>query len=186
MSLEAASWKARGLWIGVLAMAFVVTLSNVLVQHQINDWLTWAAFTYPVCFLVTDLTNRALGPAMARRVVYVGFAVAVLLSIYFAGPRIALASGTAFLCAQLLDVYVFNRMRRAAWWQAPFVSSTLASALDTALFFSLAFVGTGIPWVTLALGDYVVKLAMALAMLLPFRALMTAVQARPGDRALAR
>ena len=112
--------------------------------------------------------------------------MAVLLSIFFASPRIALASGAAFLCAQLLDVYVFDRLRRAAWWRAPFVSSTLGSALDTALFFSLAFVGTGIPWVTLALGDFAVKMAMALALLLPFRALMTAVRARPQDEALAR
>ncbi len=186
MSRQAASWGARGLWIGVLAMTVVVTLSNVLVQFQVNDWLTWAAFTYPVSFLVTDLTNRALGPRTARRVVYLGFAVAVLLSIYFAGPRIALASGAAFLFAQLLDVYVFDRMRRTAWWQAPFVSSTLASALDTAVFFSLAFAGTGVPWVTLAFGDYGVKLVMALAMLLPFRALMTTVRERAGDEALAR
>ena len=185
MTQDPVSWSRRGLWIGVAAMTLLVTLSNVLVQIPINDWLTWAAFTYPVCFLVTDLTNRALGPAVARRVVYVGFAVAVALSVYFATPRIALASGTAFLCAQLLDVYVFNRLRRAAWWRAPFISSLLASALDTALFFSLAFAGTGFPWITLGLGDYAVKVAMACAMLLPFRALMTTVRADPDERALA-
>lgn len=177
-------WRSRGLWIGIAAMTFVVTLSNVLVQFPISDWLTWAAFTYPISFLVTDLTNRALGPRPARRVVYVGFAVAVILSIAFAGWRIALASGAAFLVAQLLDVYLFDRLRRAAWWRAPFLSSTLASALDTAVFFSLAFAGTQVPWVTLALGDYAVKLAMAGAMLLPFRALMSTIRARPADEAL--
>lgn len=161
-----------GFWIGVAAMSALVATSNVLVQYPINDWLTWAAFTYPACFLVTDLTNRALGPVAARRVVYVGFALGVVLSVSLATWRIGLASGTAFLVAQLLDVRIFDRLRQAAWWRAPLVSSSLASALDTALFFSLAFAGTGVPWVTLALGDFVVKLAMALAMLLPFRALM--------------
>ena len=169
----------RGFWIGLTAMAFLVTASNVLVQYPINDWLTWAAFTYPVCFLVTDLTNRALGPAAARRVVYAGFALAVLLSVYFATPRIALASGSAFLVAQLLDVAIFNRLRAGTWWRAPLVSSSIASAADTALFFSVAFVGTAVPWVTLALGDYAVKLAMALIMLLPFRVLMASTGPRP-------
>ncbi|MGF1607907.1 MAG: queuosine precursor transporter [Kiloniellales bacterium] len=166
------SLRITGFWIGVAAMTFLVTVSNVLVQYAINDWLTWAAFTYPVCFLVTDLTNRALGPKVARAVIYVGFAVGVALSVYFATWRIGLASGTAFLVAQLLDVYIFDRLRRTAWWQAPLASSSIASAVDTALFFGLAFAGTAVPWVTLALGDYAVKLAMALAMLLPFRALM--------------
>lgn len=162
----------RGFWNGAIAMTLLVTVSNVLVQYPINDWLTWAAFTYPVCFLVTDLTNRSLGPAAARRVVLVGFAVGVLLSVYFATPRIAVASGSAFLVAQLLDVAIFDRLRRGTWWQAPLVSSSIASAVDTALFFSIAFAGTSVPWVTLGLGDFAVKLAMALAMLLPFRALM--------------
>lgn len=165
----------RGFWIGVAAMIVVVTGSNVAVQYPINDWLTWGALTYPVSFLITDLTNRALGPAVARRVVYVGFALAVAVSIYFAGARIALASGSAFLVAQLLDIYIFDRLRRGLWWRAPLVSSTLASAIDTALFFSLAFAGTGLPWITWGLGDYVAKLAMALALLLPFRALMPAI-----------
>ena len=168
----------RGFWIGVLAMVVVVTGSNILVAYQINDWLTWAAFTYPVAFLVTDLTNRALGTATARRVVYVGFAVAVVLSVYFAGWRIGLASGTAFMAAQLLDVLIFDKLRRAAWWQAPLVSSGLASALDTLLFFSLAFAGTAVPWITLALGDYAVKVAMALVLLLPFRALLSVTKPR--------
>ncbi len=162
----------RGFWIGVIAMILVVTGSNIAVQYPINDWLTWGAFTYPVAFLVNDLTNRTLGPAVARRVVYVGFVLGVVLSIYVAGWRIGLASGGAFLVAQLLDVQIFDRLRRSAWWRAPFVSSTLGSALDTALFFSLAFAGTGLPWVTWAIGDYGVKLAMALGLLIPFRALM--------------
>ncbi|MEX0759024.1 MAG: queuosine precursor transporter, partial [Tistlia sp.] len=127
---------------------------------------------YPVAFLVTDLCNRALGPGQARRVVYAGFALAVVLSIAFAGWRIALASGTAFLSAQLLDVTVFDRLRRLRWWQAPLISSTLASTLDTLLFFALAFAGTAVPWVTLALGDYAVKLLVALVLLIPFRALI--------------
>ena len=164
---------SRGVMLGVAAMTVIVAASNVLVQYPINDWLTWGAFTYPVAFLVTDLTNRALGAAKARQVVYAGFALAVVLSIVLATPRIAIASGLAFLVAQLLDVYIFDRMRRTArWWTPPLVSSSIASAVDTALFFSVAFVGTGVPWVTLGLGDYAVKLALALAMLIPFRALM--------------
>ena len=158
--------------IPLAAMAAVVVASNVLVQFPINDWLTWGAFTYPVAFLVTDLTNRRLGPDAARRVAIAGFVAAVLLSMWLATPRIALASGTAFLTAQLLDVTLFDRLRRRPWWQAPLASSTLASIWDTAVFFSLAFAGTGLPWVTWALGDLAVKLAMALALLLPFRALM--------------
>ena len=171
-----ASLRLTGFWIGVAAMTLLVTVSNVLVQFPINDWLTWAAFSYPICFLVTDLTNRALGPGVARSVVYVGFAVGVTLSVHFATWRIGLASGTAFLVAQLLDVYIFDRMRRLAWWQAPFVSSGISSAIDTALFFSLAFAGTVVPWMSLAVGDYGVKLAMAMAMLLPFRALMDVIR----------
>ena len=168
--------RRRGFWIGVTAMIVVVTGSNVAVQYPINDWLTWGAFTYPVSFLVTDLTNRNMGPAVARRVVYVGFVLGVVTSFYFAGGRIALASGSAFLVAQLLDVQIFDRLRRAVWWRAPFVSSTLASVIDTALFFGLAFAGTGLPWVTWAIGDYGVKLAMALGLLIPFRALMPKIR----------
>lgn len=164
---------ARGTAFGVAAMAAVVACSNVLVQHPIGDWLTWGAFTYPVAFLVTDLTNRAFGPERARRVVYAGFALAVALSAALATPRIAVASGIAFLAAQLLDVGVFDRIRGdRRWWRPPLVSSLTASALDTALFFSIAFAGTGMPWVTLGIGDYAVKVALALAMLIPFRALM--------------
>lgn len=168
----------RGLLISTVAMAVLVTASNILVQFQINDFLTWGAFTYPICFLVTDLSTRTLGPERARKVVYVGFACAILLSILLATPRIALASGTAFLTAQLLDVMIFHRLRHAAWWLAPLTSSTVASSVDTAIFFSLAFAGTGIPWITLALGDYSVKLAISLVMLIPFRALIALLPSR--------
>jgi len=154
------------------AMAAVVTASNVLVQYAINDWLTWGAFTYPVAFLVTDLTNRRLGPSSARRVVYTGFALAVVLSAALATPRIAAASGTAFLVAQLLDVAVFDRLRQRVWWLPPLVSSLLGSVVDTVLFFAIAFAGTGLPWVTWAIGDFAVKVAMAGVLLLPFRGLL--------------
>jgi uncharacterized PurR-regulated membrane protein YhhQ (DUF165 family) len=170
----------KGLAVAVAAMAAIVAASNYFVQFPINDWLTWGAFTYPVSFLVTDLTNRTYGPARARRVVYVGFGLAVILSIWLATPRIALASGTAFLAAQLADVYIFNRLRRLPWWQAPLISSVLASTLDTALFFSLAFAGLGLPWVTWALGDLGVKIAVAGAMLIPFRVLMRFTVPRAG------
>jgi uncharacterized PurR-regulated membrane protein YhhQ (DUF165 family) len=163
----------RGVIVGVVAMTFIVAASNVLVQYPINDWLTWGAFTYPVAFLVNDLTNRALGPARARQVVYAGFAFAVILSVALATPRIALASGTAFLIAQLLDVRLFDRLReRGGWWTAPLISSTTASVVDTVLFFSIAFAGTGLPWMTWGVGDFGAKMCVALAMLIPFRALM--------------
>ena len=182
----------------IAAMILVVVASNILVQYPYGDWLTWGAFTYPVAFLVTDLTNRLLGPRRARTVVYFGFAIGVVLSAYFAGLfnpvgnqvmglRIAAASGTAFLTGQLLDVFVFNRLRRASWWRAPLVSSLLASSWDTVLFFSLAFYGLGgfegevvpvavagaevevVRWIGWAVGDFGVKMAMALLMLVPFR-----------------
>ena len=157
---------------GVVAMAIIVAASNFLVRIPINDWLTWGALSYPIAFLVTDLINRRLGPDRARQVVCVGFACGVALSLFTSTVRIALASGAAFLLAQLADVWLYDRMRRLSWWRAPLVSSTLASALDTALFFSLAFAFSGLPWVTWALGDYAVKVAVACAMLLPFRLLM--------------
>ena len=168
----------------IAAMVAVVAAANVLVQHPLEafgagEWLTWGAFTYPLSFLVTDLTNRRFGAGQARRVVYVGFALGVALSVALATPRIALASGAAFLAGQLLDIRVFDRLRRQAWWRAPLVSSLLASALDTALFFSLAFAFTPVPWPTLALGDFAVKLAMALLLLAPFRAAIALIGARP-------
>lgn len=163
------STSTLGIGLGILAMVLVVTVSNVAVQYPINDWLTYGALTYPIAFLVTDLTNRGLGARAARNVVYAGFAVAVCLSIWLATPRIAVASGAAFLVAQLLDIAVFDRLKRASWWRAPLISSTVASILDTVLFFSLAFAGTGLPWITWAIGDYGVKIAVALALLIPFR-----------------
>ncbi|MEM1040605.1 MAG: queuosine precursor transporter [Pseudomonadota bacterium] len=187
----------------IAAMAAVVVLSNVLVQFPVQatfggvnfaDLLTWGAFTYPVAFLVTDLTNRLFGPKRARQVVFVGFALAVILSIWLATPRIAIASGTAFLLAQLLDVSVFDALRKGRWWIAPLFSSVIGSALDTVLFFALAFapafamldfgaaepgsLGFPVPllglfaevplWVSLAAGDFIVKVMVGLAMLLPY------------------
>ncbi|WP_376691379.1 queuosine precursor transporter [Wenzhouxiangella sp. EGI_FJ10409] len=153
----------------ILAMVLVVASANYLVQFPLNDWLTWGALTYPISYFVTDLTNRRFGTASARRVVYIGFALAVVASIWLASPRIALASGAAFLVSQLMDVAIFDRLRRRAWWQPPLFSSVIGSLVDTALFFALAFYGTSMPWVTLAVGDYGVKVAIAALLLLPWR-----------------
>lgn len=190
----------RAMALPVAAMCVIVTAANVLVQYPVRpfglaDYFTWGAFSYPVSFLVTDLTNRRFGPALARRVVVVGFVLAVALSLYFASPRIALASGTAFLVAQLLDVTVFDRLRHLAWWRAPLISSLAGSAVDTALFFSLAFAsvfavfGPNVPfavqeatlfggvfgemprWVGWAISDFGVKVFMGLMMLVPYGAL---------------
>lgn len=173
MSDRKASASLLGIGLGIAAMAVVVTVSNIAVRYPINDWLTYGALTYPIAFLVTDLTNRAFGVGAARKVVYVGFAFAVALSIWLADVRIAVASGSAFLIAQLLDISIFDRLRRSTWWRAPLISSTLSSALDTALFFSLAFAYTGLPWMTWAIGDFGVKIAVAFILLLPFRMAMT-------------
>ena len=168
----------------IVAMMAVIGVSNVAVQHAINDWLTWGAFTYPLAFLVTDLTNRAHGPGRARTVAYVGFPFGMGLSIILAvaadiplweGVRVALASGFAFICAQLFDIALFHRLRRGLWWRAPLVSSLSASALDTAIFFSAAFALTGLPWVTWALGDFAIKVGMAAVLLIPFRLLMLVI-----------
>ncbi|MCT8998001.1 VUT family protein [Chelativorans intermedius] len=191
-------------WPFVAAMAIIVVASNILVQFPfqhlgLGEILTWGAFTYPLAFLVNDLTNRRFGPAAARRVVLVGFVLAVILSVWLASPRIALASGAAFLAAQLLDVAIFDRLRRSAWWRPPLVSTLAGSALDTVIFFSLAFastfsfldtalgredgslafavplfgVGAEVPlWVSLALGDFAVKLLIGFAMLAPYGALL--------------
>ncbi len=169
---EQRSHMVRGMAMGVIAMIAIVAASNYLVQFPINDWLTWGAITYPVAFFVTDLANRAYGPSRARQIVYVGFVIGVALSIYLSTWRIAAASGTAFLVGQLLDITVFNRLRQKSWWQAPFIGSALGSIIDTVLFFSLAFAGTMVPWVSLAEGDLLVKLAIALLLLAPFRAVM--------------
>lgn len=165
------------LWRPALAMMAIVAASNVLVQFPINDWWTWGAASYPFAFLVTELTNRRYGPGLARLVVYAGFSLGVALSLVLAPARIALASGSAFLLAQLLDIAVFNRLRRQVWWLAPFAAASLASIVDTAAFFSIAFAGTPVPWPTLALGDLVAKLAMAVFCLAPYRLFVARVRA---------
>ena len=192
---------------GIAAMAAVVVASNILVQFLFGQWLTWGAFTYPIAFLVTDVMNRAYGPAKARRVVFAGFLTGVACSLIGTqimgefGPlvtlRIAIGSGIAFLTAQLLDIAVFNRLREGSWWRAPLASSLIGSTVDTALFFTIAFsawlvllepgndvgwanealplLGAGpvVPlWVSLAVADWGVKLALALLALLPFRAIV--------------
>ena len=165
----------RPIFFGVLAMAIVVAVSNVAVGYPINDWITWGALTYPVAFLVTDVMNRSFGASNARKVVYGGFLVGVVFSIWLADIRIALASGTAFLTAQLIDIFVFNKVSQKTWWQAPFISSSLSSAIDTVLFFSIAFIGSGLPWVTWAAGDYAIKLAMAMLLLVPFKLVISII-----------
>jgi queuosine precursor transporter len=157
---------------GVIAMAIVVTASNILVEIPLNDWFTWGAISYPMAFLVTDITNRILGVRFAREVVCVGFIFAVLMSLLLADARIAMASGIAFLVAQLLDITIFDKLRRQIWWKAPVASSVIASFVDTVIFFSLAFAGTGLPWHTWALGDYGAKLIMVAILILPFRGLI--------------
>ncbi len=193
-----------GIMVGIAAMATVVVASNILVQFLFGNWLTWGAFTYPVAFLVTDLVNRTYGPRSARTVVFAGFAVGIACSFVGTmiegdfGPlvtrRIAIGSGVAFLTAQLLDIVLFDRLRRGQWWRAPLLSSAMGSLIDTFLFFTIAFsaslsmlepgndiawasellpligVGPIVPlWVSLATADLMVKLAIALIALVPFR-----------------
>ena len=164
-------------------MVVVVVASNWLVQFPINDWLTWGAFSYPLAFLVSDLTNRWHGPRRARQVALIGFAIGVVLSYVLADARIALASGAAFLSSQFLDITLFNWMRRASWWKAPLVGSVLACVWDTTVFFTGAFAFTGLPWISWAIGDLAVKLAMALILLVPFRAIMNLRAALPAQPA---
>lgn len=164
----------------VLCMGLIVVGSNILVQVPLNRWLTWGGLSYPVAFLVTDVLNRRFGPRAARRVAWAGFAAALAASVWVASPRIALASGMAYICAQLLDIRVFDRLRDQRWWRAPLVSGVLGAILDTAIFFSVAFAATGLPWVSWMLGDVAVKLAVNISMLAPFRALMWNL-ARPAD-----
>lgn len=203
----------RPLFVGSLAMAVIVVASNILVQRPLGAWLTWGALTYPFSFLVTDLTNRLYGPAAARRVVVAGFLTGLVCSavgtqiVGASGPlvtlRIAIGSGLAFLVAQLLDVTVFDRMRRRAWWQAPLISTLIGSTLDTAIFFSVAFaaslsfidpgsdvswagsaspvlgVGPDAPyWVSLAVADWGVKILLAVVALLPFRLALARLAAK--------
>jgi uncharacterized integral membrane protein (TIGR00697 family) len=169
-------------------MGAVIIASNYLVQFPINrfnlqDVLTYGAFSYPIVFLITDLANRRFGKKKARKIVYIGFGVGILLTIFVStnfqdiiSIRIAVGSGTAFLIAQLIDIEIFQRLRNRSWFVAPITSSIIGSTIDTFLFFSIAFLGTGIPWVTLAFGDLFVKLLMALLMLIPFRILIFKVR----------
>jgi len=164
------------LWRPILAMLIVIVSSNYLVQFPLNDWLTWGAFTFPVAFLVTDLTNRAVGAQAARRVAWVGFSVAVIVSLALAPWRIAVASGVAFIMGQLLDIVAFNRLRTLSWWKAPFFGSLVASVIDTGLFFFLAFAGTDLDWRTLAAGDLAIKWLMAAVLLAPYRLMLPSLQ----------
>lgn len=208
----------RMFYLYVALMTLVVVASNFLVQYplpgsiagmQLGDLLTWGAFSYPFAFLVTDLTNRQFGPRIARRVVVAGFAVAVLLSVLAATPRIAIASGSAFLLGQLLDISIFNRLRRQTWWHAPLAGSLIGSGLDTAMFFSFAvapffvffgpndgFALEAAPvlgllsvdaprWISWALGDLAVKIVCGIVLLLPYGALMSVVKPMPAAKATA-
>ena len=169
-------------------MGLVVVLSNYLVQFPIqyfglNDILTYGAFSYPITFLITDLANRAYGKLVARKVVYVGFTIGVLLTLFVStnfsdviSIRIAIGSGVAFFIAQNLDVQIFDILRKKIWYLAPLASSVIGSITDTFLFFSIAFFATGISWVTLAFGDLAVKLFITLVMLIPFRLLMIKIK----------
>ena len=169
-------------------MGIVVVLSNYLVQFPVQQFglseiLTYGAFSYPVTFLITDLANRAYGKAVARKVVYFGFIIGILLTLFVStnfkdiiSIRIAIGSGVAFFIAQNLDVQVFDRFRKKIWYVAPLTSSILGSVTDTFLFFSIAFYATGVPWVSLAMGDLAVKLFITLLMLIPFRLLLNKIR----------
>jgi uncharacterized PurR-regulated membrane protein YhhQ (DUF165 family) len=159
-------------WFAVLGMIGVVASSNYLVQISINEWLTWGAFSYPFSFLITELTNRFYGPKTARRVVLFGFIAAIALAFSWMNQRIAFASSIAFLVGQLLDISVFNRLRKGRWWLAPGMASISASIVDTVIFFYLAFGNLGVSWIQLGSGDFCVKLTMDLVLLLPFRLLI--------------
>ncbi len=165
-------------------MGVVVLSSNYLVQFPINYYglneiLTYGAFSYPIAFLITDLANRSYGKKIARKIVYIGFLIGISFTFIFStnfadyiSIRIAIGSGTAFLVAQLLDVQIFDNLRKKKWFIAPLTSSLIGSTIDTFLFFSISFYGTGVPWVTLSLGDLSVKFIVALIMLIPFRMLL--------------
>tara|TARA_E500000178_G_C16607207_1_gene567378 strand:+ start:16 stop:564 length:549 start_codon:yes stop_codon:yes gene_type:complete len=167
-------------------MGVIVLTSNYLVQFPINHYgleeiLTYGAFSYPIAFLITDLANRSYGILVARKIVYIGFAIGISFTLLFStnfadliSLRIAIGSGTAFLFAQLLDVQIFDKLRKKNWFIAPLVSSLIGSTVDTFLFFSISFYATGVPWITLALGDLTVKILVALMMLIPFRFLLKA------------
>ena len=167
------------------SMALIIVLSNYLVQFPVNfyglqDVLTYGAFSYPVAFLITDLSNRKYGKDAAKKIVYLGFILGFFLTLYFStnyadliSIRIAIGSGSAFLVAQLFDIYIFDKLREKIWFIAPFVSSFIASSIDTFLFFSISFYGTGISWITLSFGDLFVKILVALLMLIPFKLLLS-------------
>lgn len=204
--------KTRHILIYSLLMTAIVVASNVLVQYPLSgqlagialgDILTYGAFTYPVAFLVTDLTNRQFGSKTARKVVFIGFVVGIALSFVTSSPRIAIASGTAYLAGQLLDITVFNRLRQLTWWKAPLLGSVFGSVLDTVIFFSLAFapiftligpnddfaiewapilgiLATDAPrWISWAIGDFTVKMLVGVVMLLPYGALMSILRPMP-------
>tara|TARA_B100000963_G_scaffold339666_1_gene337585 strand:+ start:716 stop:1270 length:555 start_codon:yes stop_codon:yes gene_type:complete len=165
-------------------MGGIVLASNYLVQfpvnyYGLNEVLTYGAFSYPIAFLITDLANRSFGKGVARKIVYIGFIIGICFTIIFStnfadfiSIRIAIGSGTAFLIAQLLDIKIFDELRKKDWYVAPLTSSLIGSTIDTFLFFSISFYGTGVPWITLALGDLTVKILVALIMLIPFRLLL--------------
>ena len=170
-------------------MGVVVLSSNFLVQfpiqyYQLEEILTYGAFSYPIAFLITDLANRSYGKIVARKIVYIGFAIGISFTLLFStnfadliSVRIAIGSGTAFLVAQLLDVQIFDQLRKKKWFVAPLTSSFIGSTVDTFLFFSISFYATGIPWFTLSLGDLAVKIFVALVMLIPFRLLLGTLKA---------
>ena len=178
----------RVFFILAFSMALIVALSNYLVQFPVKymdlqDLFTYGAFSYPVAFLITDLSNRRYGKIVARKIVYLGFVLGLFLTLYFStdfsdliSKRIAAGSGFAFLIAQLLDVQVFHKLRKKIWFVAPLVSSLIGSTIDTFLFFSIAFYGTGINWISLSFGDLLVKIFVALVMLIPFRLLLSSVE----------
>ena len=169
-------------------MGVVVLFSNYLVQFPINYYglneiLTYGAFSYPVAFLITDLANRFYGKIVARKIVYVGFLIGIIFTFLFStdfadliSVRIAIGSGIAFITAQLLDIQIFDHLRKKDWFVAPLISSLIGSTVDTFLFFLIAFYATGVPWITLSLGDLAVKIFVALAMLIPFRILIKIIK----------
>ena len=171
-----------------IMMGVVVLSSNYLVQFPINHFglneiLTYWAFSYPIAFLITDLANRSYGKVVARRIVYIGFAIGVSFTLLFStnfadliSCRIAIGSGVAFLVAQLLDVQIFDNLRKKKWFVAPLTSSIIGSTVDTFLFFAISFYATGVPWITLSLGDLAVKILVALIMLIPFRMLLKIIK----------
>ena len=170
-------------------MGLVVLASNYLVQFPIKYYgleeiLTYGAFSYPIAFLITDLANRSFGKSVAKKIVYIGFTIGILFTLIFStnfadliSIRIAIGSGTAFIIAQLLDVQIFDQLRQKKWFIAPLTSSLIGSTVDTFLFFSISFYATGVPWVTLSLGDLAVKIFIALVMLIPFRLLLGTLKA---------